>query len=121
MSLRETLETLLEVRGIRGLAVVTEDGSLVEAVGRAAGDVESVTGLVAGALVATSAIAELFGDGEVRQATLEFAEGPVLLEPLASGAGPRVLVVRLAAMDDLGRARAAVRRARDAVAEAATP
>lgn len=119
MTVRDALESLLATRGVRGLAVATVDGAVVEAVGRRAGDVEAVAGLVTGGLASASALAALFGDGEVRQATLAYDHGPVLLQPIGDAPVGHVVVALLDDMEALGRVRAAVRRRLGELAQAA--
>ena len=119
MTLRDALESLLATRGVRGLAIATFDGDVIEAVGRRSGDVEAVAGLVTGGLASASALAELFGDGEVREATLGYDHGPVLLKPIGDAPVGRVVVALLDDMDALGRVRAAVRTRAGELAAAA--
>jgi predicted regulator of Ras-like GTPase activity (Roadblock/LC7/MglB family) len=118
MSLSERLNDLLSVRGVRSASVASLDGFVLEAVGPDAGEGEAIAGLVAGALASSRALAELFGDGELRQATIEYERGPVLLAPLPAPAGEHVAVLVLDDLAALGRARLALRRVRDALAQA---
>lgn len=122
MTLRERLEELVVTRGVRSVAIASLDGFVVETVGRDGADVDEVAGLIAGliagSLASSRALAELFGDGELRQATIEYERGPVLLVPLAAPAENHVAVMVLDDIADLGRARLALRRTAPDLAEA---
>lgn len=118
MSLAPALADLLAVRGVRSAAVASLDGFVLEAAGPDAGEGDAIAGLVAGALASSRALAELFGDGELRQATIEYERGPVLLAPLPEPARDHVAVLVLDDLAALGRARLALRRVRDALAQA---
>lgn len=128
-TLRRRLEELVATRGVRSVAIASLDGLVVESAGigiatpRAAhagsADTDEVAGLIAESLASSRALAELFGDGELRQATIEFEQGPVLLTPLAAPAESHVAVMVLDDLADLGRARLALRRSASDLAEAA--
>lgn len=118
MTLADRLADLLATRGVRSVAVASLDGFVVEAAGGEAAVADEVAGLVAGSLASSRALAELFGDGELRQATIEFERGPVLLVPLPAPAEGHVAVVVLDDLASLGRARLAVRRVSQHLADA---
>lgn len=118
MTLRERLQELLATRGVRSVAIASLDGFVVETVGSGAADADEIASLIAGSLASSRALAELFGDGELRQATIEFERGPVVLAPLAAPAANHVAVMVLDDLADLGRARLALRRTVADLAEA---
>jgi predicted regulator of Ras-like GTPase activity (Roadblock/LC7/MglB family) len=118
MSLATRLDELLAVRGVRSAAVASLDGFVLGAAGPDTGEGDAIAGLVAGALASSRALAELFGDGELRQATIEYERGPVLLAPLPAPAEDHVAVLVLDDLAALGRARLALGRVRDALAGA---
>jgi len=118
VTLRERLEQLAATRGVRSVAIASLDGLVVEAVGSSPADADEIAGLIAGGLASSLALAELFGDGELRQATIEYERGPVLLAPLAQPAEGHVAVMVLDELADLGRARLALRRTASDLAEA---
>lgn len=118
MSLPDRLADLVAIRGVRSAAIASLDGFLLDAAGTNADDAEELAGRVAGALASSRAVSELFGDGELRQATIEFERGPVLLVPLPDPAADHVAVVVLDDFASLGRARLALRRMRQDLAEA---
>lgn len=110
-ALREELRGLLGVRGVTSVAVAGADGSLVE--GLALGDHElaALQELVPTALASSHALGGLLGEGPVQQALVEYAQGPVLLAPIADdGDGAFVAVVGLASVNDLGRVRFQLKR-----------
>ena len=120
MSLAERLTDLIAVRGVRSAAVASLDGFVLDAAGPAAHDADEIAGRVAGALASSRALAELFGDGELRQATIEYEHGPVLLAPLPAPAADHVAVLVLDDLAALGRARLALRRVRQELADTVT-
>lgn len=117
MSLTERLSDLLAIRGVESAAVASLDGFVLEALGNASGDADALAGRVAGALASSRAVAELFDEGELRQATIEFEKGPVLLVPLPDPAADHVAVVVLDELASLGRVRLALRRMRQDLAD----
>lgn len=118
MTLRETLARLLATRGVRSAAVASGEGLVVESVGGGDEDRDFVAGLIASGLASSRALADLFGDGDLLQATIEYERGPVLLTPLPGEAGDHVVVVVMTDLDSLGRVRLALRRMLDEVAAA---
>lgn len=118
MSLAERLADLIAVRGVRSAAIASLDGFLIDAAGDVADEADEVAGRVAGALAASRSLAELFGDGELRQATIEFEHGPMLLMPLPAPADGHIVVMVLEDLASLGRARLALGRARQQLADA---
>lgn len=120
MTLKETLERLLATRGVRRAAVASGEGFIVEGVGEGAADREFVAGLIASGLASSRALADLFGDGDLIQATIEYERGPVLLTPLQGEAEGHVVVVVLDDIASLGRVRLALRRMVDEIGAAVT-
>jgi predicted regulator of Ras-like GTPase activity (Roadblock/LC7/MglB family) len=121
VSERERLEALMALPGVRGAGVATADGDMREVVGAGPGDEAEVRDRIAGSLASSHALAELFGDGELRQATIGFDSGPVVLQPLPGSHGA-LLVVLLRHEAALGRVRAALTAAAQAsVAAPADP
>jgi predicted regulator of Ras-like GTPase activity (Roadblock/LC7/MglB family) len=118
VSERERLDALMALPGVRGAGVASADGEMREVVGAGPGDEAEVRDLIAGSLASSRALAELFGDGELRQATVGFDRGPVLLQPLP-GAGGRLLVALLEHDAAMGRVRAALAAAAGPPAAAA--
>lgn len=118
MTLRDTLERLLATRGVRSAAVASGEGFLLEGVGDGDGDREFVAGLIASGLASSRALADLFGDGELLQATIEYERGPVLLTPLSGEVKDHVVVVVMDDLGSLGRVRLALRRMADDIAAA---
>lgn len=106
--------------GVRSAALVDRDGTVLQAVGRASGDATALEGLVAGGMVSAQALAELFGDGEVLEATLDVGDDPVLLHAVDGVPGGRLAVVVIDDMSALGRTRSALRGRREALSLAAS-
>lgn len=120
MTLRETLEHLLSTRGVRRAAVASGEGFIVESVGEDDDDRDFVAGLIASGLASSRALADLFGDDDLVQATIEYERGPVLLTPLSGEAADHVVVVVLDEIGSLGRVRLALRRMMGDIAAAVT-
>lgn len=120
MSLSDRLADLLAVRGVQSAAVASLEGFVVEASGPAAGEADALAGRVAAALAAGRALAGLFGEGDLHQATIEFERGPVLLIPLPEPALDHVAVVVLDDLASLGRARLALQQLRQDLADEVT-
>lgn len=111
MSLRSSLEGMLEVRGVTGAAVVSTDGFIVEGVTGSEMDLGFIGGLVASSLASSNVLAELLGEGEVKQTMIEYENGPVLMTPLdAHGVAGYVAVLTLDSATTLGRVRFQLRR-----------
>lgn len=118
MSLKEHLDGMLEVRGVTGAAVVSTDGFVVEAATRGEADVGFIGGLVASSLASSNVLAELLGEGEVRQTMIEYENGPVLMTPLDShGVAGYVAVLTLDSVTTLGRVRFQLRKMLPELAE----
>lgn len=107
--MKQTLDEALAVPGVTAVAVVSGDGDLVAAATREPPGFEDAGSDLAAAFAASRVLAESLG-GDLRQSVLEYRGGPVVLAvaPHPEGAHPaavRVLVLRLRAAGDLGRAR----------------
>lgn len=108
IALREVLEGLLE-RGVRGAALLRPDGLLLEAVGEASGAAERAAALLGLGV----ALAQSQGE-EVEELVVEYPEGALFLAPVAG----HHLLLLLADLQDLGRARVALKGARPRIEEA---
>lgn len=120
VSLRAPLERLAATRGVVSAAVASREGFVLDGVSRSDEDQEFVAGLVASGLASSQALADLFGDGALRQATIEYDRGPVLLVPLEGEAADHLVLVVLEDMASLGRVRLQLRRLLPELARAAT-
>lgn len=108
IALREVLEGLLE-RGVRGAALLRPDGLLLEAVGEASGAAERAAALLGLGV----ALAQSQGE-EVEELVVEYPEGALFLAPVAG----HHLLLLLEDLQDLGRARVALKGARPRIEEA---
>ena len=121
MNLAELLNEALTIKGVTSVAVVAQDGKLVEGASNSGQDLSFVGGLITSGMASSRVLAELLGEGEITQTMIEFDEGPVLLTPLGSqsiGEG-YVAVVTLGSSSDMGRARFGLRKLLPQIAEAA--
>lgn len=122
--LQAALRDLLAVRGITSAAVAAADGELVEGLSLGEEELAGLRELVPTALASSQVLGGLMEDGAVRQALIEYREGPVLLAPI--GGGPdgeegHVAVIGLAGVGDLGRVRFQLKRHLAALAQALEP
>ncbi|MDF1522201.1 MAG: roadblock/LC7 domain-containing protein [Trueperaceae bacterium] len=107
--MRLILDEALAVPGVTAAAVVDGDGELLATATREAPGFEDAGAELAASLAAARVLAESLGGG-LNQSVLEYRGGPVVLAvaPRPAGApeaSARVLVLRLRALGDLGRAR----------------
>jgi uncharacterized protein len=117
MDIRALLEEVLGIKGITSVALVSEDGFVIESVTAPGNtvDLEFLGGVVTSSLAASQALAEFFGKGEVSQVMVEFEEGPVLLAPV----GGASLLATLDSAQNLGRVRFQLKKYLPRLAEAA--
>lgn len=110
MTLSECLDQVSAIAGVTAAAVVSEAGHVLE--GRSSDDVdlETLGGWIGSTLGASRALGELLGGGDVRQATIEYQDGPVLVVPLVDGAEGHAIVITLASIAPLGRVRFQLKR-----------
>jgi uncharacterized protein len=119
--LQAALRALLEVRGITSAAVAGADGELVDGLSLGEEELAALRELIPTALASSRALGGLLEEGSVRQALIEYREGPVLLAPIEGGSGDEggpVAVIGLANVTDLGRVRFQLKRHLAALAEA---
>lgn len=110
MTFREGLRDLSATRGVRSAAVVSLDGFVIESSEHGALGATAAAALAPG-VAASRRLGRLFAHDDVTMTTLEFERGLALVVPLAGGEGvDTLLVVVLEGVDDVGRARMAVRR-----------
>lgn len=118
MNLAELLAQVLEIRGVTSAAVVSEEGLVIEGTSKDNRDLGFVGNVIASALASSRVLADFLGEGNIRQAMIEFEEGPVLLMPLGSEEMPYVMVATLDSLATLGRARFKLRKLLPDVAQA---
>ena len=119
--LQAALRALLGVRGITSAAVAGADGELIDGLSLGDEELAGLRELVPTALASSRALGGLLGEGAVRQALIEYREGPVLLAPIDGGSddeGGPVAVIGLANVTDLGRVRFQLKRHLASLAEA---
>lgn len=110
MTVSECLDQVTAIKGVTAAAVVSEDGYVVEGKSTGTVDLDILGGLIGSTLGASRALGELLGDGNIRQATIEYRDGPVLLVPLTAAAAGNAVVIALASIAPLGRVRFQLRR-----------
>ena len=118
MSLRDTLEQVLDIKGVSSASVVSSDGFMIEGVSHNDMDLSFVGGLLASSLGSSRVLAELLGEGDITQTMIEYDQGPVLLTPLSQKANTAMVVVTLDSNTILGRVRFQLRKVLPTIAEA---
>jgi hypothetical protein len=103
MELRALLEEVVAIKGITGVALISNDGFVIESAAAAGQDLDLdfLGGVATSSLAASQALSEFFGKGEVSQVMVEFAEGPVLLAPV----GAASVLATIDSSQNLGRVR----------------
>lgn len=119
MSIQELLEQLAEDEGVKAVALVGEDGFVIESVGKeGAADLDFVGGAATSAMASSRALADHLKKGEVEEVMVEFDEGPMLLDPLHVSGTTYSLVLLLASAQNLGRVRFQLKKVRGRLLEA---
>jgi predicted regulator of Ras-like GTPase activity (Roadblock/LC7/MglB family) len=110
-SLRDALERLLAIPGVRTAVLVARDGLPIEAVGRGDGRFHDMLGAMgASALGTTEALGSDLGQGRTVGTILEYENALVSVDPLGEFAAVVTLSENAAS---LGRIRQTVRGSRD--------
>ncbi len=121
MSLATHLQGMLDIRGVTGAAIVSTDGFIVEGVTSGDMDLSFIGGLVASSLASSRVLADLLGEGEIKQTMIEYENGPVLMIPLDShDVAGYVAVLTLDTATTLGRVRFQLRKMLPELAEELT-
>jgi len=119
MSIQKLLEQLAEDEGVKAVALMGEDGFVIESVTKeGAADLDFVGGAATSAMASSRALADHLQKGEVEEVMVEFDEGPMLLNPLDVSGTTYSLVLLLAGTQNLGRVRFQLKKLRDQMLEA---
>ena len=110
MTLNECLDQVTSIAGVTAAAVVSEEGVVVDGITLGAVDLDKLAGLIGSTLGASRALGELLGDGDVRQATIEYRDGPLLVRPLDGNRAGYAVVIALESIAPLGRVRFQLKR-----------
>lgn len=116
--LEDLLKQALEIKGVRGAAVVNDEGLVLQSVAKGSLDLGFIGESIVAGLASTRVLAGLLGEGEVSQTMIEYEQGPVLLTPLAKDAAGHTAVLVLDAAGTLGRVRFQLRRLLPEIARA---
>ena len=119
MAIRNLLEQLSEDEGVTAVALVGEDGFVIESVRKeGAADVDFVGGAATSVMASSRALADHLKKGGVEEVMVEYDEGPLLLIPLEAGGAQYGLVLLLRNVQDLGRVRFQLKKVRPQIEEA---
>ena len=110
MTLNECLEEVASISGVTAVAVVDAHGVVLEGTTTGSVDLGQLGGRIGSTLGASRALGELLGEGEVRQATIEYRDGPILVAPLGAGDDGHTVVISLDSIAPLGRVRFQLKR-----------
>ncbi len=114
--MQEVLKKIKEVRGVRAVALLSEDGFVVEELKEEGTPEATVLSAQAATVLGTAqALAQSLGE-ETEEVMVEYPEGTLLLVPLAG----HHLLLFLEDVQSLGRARLALRRVLPEIKEALT-
>ncbi len=119
MSIQELLQQLTEDESVKAVALVSEDGFVIESVGKEkAADLDFVGGAATSAMASSRALADHLKKGEVEEVMVEFDEKSMLLDPLQVAGTTYSLVLLLANAQNLGRVRFQIKKVRERLLEA---
>ena len=110
MSLKACLDEVTAIAGVTAAAVVSEEGVVVDGSTLGTVDLDALGGLIGSTLGASRALGELLGDGDVRQATIEYRDGPLVVVPLDANHAGYAIVIVLDSIAPLGRVRFQLKR-----------
>lgn len=106
--MEEILRALKELRGVRAVALLTEDGFVVESLlDEGAPPVDRLGAASATALATARGLSQELGRGEVEEVMVEYPDGALLMVPLAG----HQLVLYLDSVASLGRTRLELKKA----------
>ncbi len=121
MAIQELLEQLASDDGVTAVALVGEDGFVIESVRKeGAADIDFVGGAATSAMASSRALADHLKKGEVEEVMVEYDEGPLLLVPLEAAGTQYSLVLLLNHVQNLGRVRFQLKKVRPQIQEALT-
>jgi predicted regulator of Ras-like GTPase activity (Roadblock/LC7/MglB family) len=110
MALKHHLQQILEVRGVTGAAIVSSEGRIIESAASDGFDLSFIGSIVSSSLASGNMLAQLLGEGQGRQAMIEYENGPVLMTPLPGTEPGHFAVLTLDTAATLGRVRLQLRR-----------
>jgi len=124
MALNQILNEVVQIKGVSSVAVVDNNGGVIDSVSEAGYDFAKVGPLVMEGIHSSRTLAGMLEEGELQQTVLEFEQGPVVLSPLNKGQNnyqsSPVAVVVLDSSNSLGRARLKLAKLLPQIAEMVT-
>ena len=119
MAILEMLEQLAADEGVKAVALVGEDGFVIESVRKeGAADLDFVGGAATSAMASSRALADHLKQGDVEEVMVEFDDGSMLLEPITASGTTYSLVLMLASSQNLGRVRFQLKKIQQRLQEA---
>ena len=115
MSVMDSLKQIAADDAVTAVALVGEDGFVIESVRKeGAADIDFVGGAATAAMASSRALADFLQKGDVKEVMVEYDEGPMLMVPIDAG-GAYTLVMLLDDVQNLGRVRFQLKKARAAL------
>ncbi len=109
MTLDQVLNEVMQIKGVNSVAIVDNDGGVVDSVSGVGHEFSTISALVLEGIQSSRTLVGMLEEGELQQTVLEYEQGPVLLSPLQAGPNnyqsSPVAVVVLDSGNNLGRAR----------------
>ncbi len=117
MTVMDFLNQIAADDSVMAVALVGEDGFIIESVRKeGAAEIDFVGGAATAAMASSRALADHLQKGEVQEVMVEYEEGPLLMVPV-SASGAYTLVLLLDSVQSLGRVRFQLKKARAALEE----
>ncbi len=121
MSINEVLERIAADESVLAVALVGEDGFVIESVRKEGGaDVDFVGGAATAAMASSRALADHLQKGEVKEVMVDYDEGPMLMAPLPAGDSEYTLVMIINNVQNLGKVRFLLKKNQSDLVEALT-
>ena len=84
MTLDQILNEVIQIKGVNSVAVVDNDGGVIDSVSKTGHDFSNVSPLVIEGIQSSRTLAGMLEEGQLLQTVLEYEQGPVVLSPLVS-------------------------------------
>jgi len=118
MSVIGSLNQIAEDEGVLAVALVGEDGFVIESVRKdGAADIDFVGGAATAAMASSKALADHLNKGDVKEVMVEYNEGPLLMIPIKTNNSEYTLVMLLDDVQNLGRIRFQLKKTRATLEE----
>lgn len=107
-TIRETLEEISKLDGVQVSVLVSDDGLVIESVGRDGSNAEPLAAVASGSLRASEMIGTELAKGSTREMVIIFEDGAVFIVPVEGK--PAILVVVSNKGANLGKIRIGIKK-----------